>query len=493
MSDERSSYGSIFKTTFLFGFVQVVNILTKVAVNKVVALLLGAEGLGMISLYNSTLMMLKSGCGLGIKQSAIRDIADAKGSGNKKRISEIIHVTNVIVIFTALLGLVVSIILAPALSKYSFGSICYVGSFLLLSIAVALNIYAEGQMAILTGVRKLRTLAVTTILGSVIGALFSIPFYFKWGKEGIIPSLIFAALSLFAVTKYYVHKIEVDKVRMTIKQSFRKARPMVKMGGALMIAGFSGLLFDLLVSSFIRYEGGFESVGIYQAGATIISSYFGIILTAMTTDYYPRICSVNDDNHRLKEELNKQVTAGLIMIYPLAVGFVYLAPIFLTFLYSSEFSSSTQYTDYAICGTMLIIVSNCMGMIFMAKMDSGLYLRLVLIIQFVLLIIYLPFYHFLGLEGLGIAYIMNGLISGIVYGVVLNNKYNILIDGRVFKLLIQVIVTILITLIARQIVSPIISFAIGSLIFLFVFQYSYKYLKKEMNIDLLSIITKKLR
>lgn len=45
MSD-LSGYKNIFKTTFLFGFVQVFNIFVKVGINKVVAILLGTAGMG---------------------------------------------------------------------------------------------------------------------------------------------------------------------------------------------------------------------------------------------------------------------------------------------------------------------------------------------------------------------------------------------------------------------------------------------------------------
>ena len=44
MQSNESSYRSIFKSTFLFGFVQVFNIVMKAAINKAVAILLGTEG-----------------------------------------------------------------------------------------------------------------------------------------------------------------------------------------------------------------------------------------------------------------------------------------------------------------------------------------------------------------------------------------------------------------------------------------------------------------
>ena len=479
-----SSYKGIFKSTFLFSFVQVVHIATKVVVNKAVAILLGAEGLGIISLYNSAINMLKSGCGLGIKQSAVRDVAEANENGNTKRISEIISVTNKVVLFTALLGLAVTFLGSPLFSKYSFGSEEFIIPFVILSIAVALNIYAEGQMAIITGMRRLRDLAMANIIGSIVGLVTSIPLYYFWGNKGIVPSLVIAALCLFIVTKIYVNKIKIDRVKLTWGESLKKSKPMVQMGSVLMLAGFAGLAFDLLISSFIRYEGGFATVGYFQAGATIISGYFGIILSAMTTDYYPRICGVNKDDNKLNIELNKQVAAGIILIFPLAVCFVYLAPLFISFLYSDDFSVSTQYTDFAIFGTVLIIVTNCMGMIFMAKMESKLYLILVLMILFVQCCYYIPSYHFWGLKGLGISYILNGVVSFVIYGGVLFNKYKIGVNRRNIGLIIIVFVVLLLTIVARYIPVTFLSIGAGILLLTGASLFAIIYIKRIMGIDI---------
>lgn len=488
MAQSSSDYKGIFKSTFLFSFVQIVNIVTKVAVNKVVAVVLGAEGLGIISLYNTAINMLKSGCGLGIKQSAVRDVAEANEESNVKRISEIIAVTNKVVLFTALLGLIVTIIGSPLLSKYSFGSTKFIIPFIILSVAVALNIYAEGQMAIITGMRRLRDLAKVNILGSIIGMLSSIPLYYLFGKDGIVPSLVISALCLFVFTKLYVYRINVERVKLTLKETFQKATPMVQMGSVLMLAGFAGLAIDLLISSFIRYEGGFETVGYYQAGATIISGYFGIVLSAMTTDYFPRICGLNKDNSSLNAELNKQVSAGIILIFPLAVCFVYLAPLFISFLYSKSFAVSTQYTDYAIFGTILIVASNCMGMIFMAKMASKFYLSLVLSALFCQLCLTVPLYHFWGLRGLGVSYIMNGAICILLYGVILYKKYRISLSRNNFVLVFVVVITIAISLISRSLSNRVLSFTIGGAIFIGSAFYSFVYLKNKMGINLVKIV-----
>ena len=492
MSDSRSSHSNIFKTTFLFSFVQVVNIVAKVAVNKVVAVVLGAEGLGIISLYNTAINMLKSGCGLGIRQSAVRDIAEANNKYDLIRVSTIISVTNKVVLFTSLLGLAVTILGAPLLSHYSFGDYGKTIAFVILSIAVALNIYAEGQMAILTGVRHLNDLAKSNIIGSIVGVLVSIPLYYFFGEKGIVPSLIAVALSLFLVTKYYVHKIEIDKLTISFKEAVRKASPMVKMGSVLMLAGFAGLAFDLIVSSYIRYKGGLANVGYFQAGSTIISGYFGVVLTAMTTDYYPRICGLNYDNAAINTELNKQISAGFILILPLAVLFVYLAPVFISFLYSPDFQISVNYTDFAIFGTVITIASNCMGMVFMAKQESKLYLVLVMSALLIQLCFYLPLYNWLGLTGLGVSYIMNGIIGFVLYGAFLKRRYGISLSFRNLILLSIVIASVVVSILARHIPSSVFSIISGVILLASSCAFSSIYLNREMGINVFSIVKRKL-
>lgn len=159
MSEEKQAYTGIFKSTFLFGFVQVFNILVKMIANKAVALLLGANGMGIVGLFNSSIGMIQIGAGLGLSQSAVRDISEANASEDTNRFSRIISLTNRVLLFTAFLGVIVTISLSPWLSEWSFGNKNYTFAYIWLSIVVGLNILTEGQLAILKGMRRLRALA----------------------------------------------------------------------------------------------------------------------------------------------------------------------------------------------------------------------------------------------------------------------------------------------------------------------------------------------
>lgn len=489
----NSSYSNIFKTTFLFGFVQIFNILVKVVLNKTVAILIGAAGMGIIGIYNSAIHMIKSGAGLGISQSAVRDISEANAQNDFGKFSKIISVTNSVIIFTSALGVITTIFLSPFLSNWSFGDYSYTSGFMLISIVVGLNILTDGQLAILKGMRQLRALAKASMFGAIVGLFTAVPFYYFIGKDGIIPSLIISALSALFFSSYYVRKISYKRIKLKAKEIFNESKSMVSMGVALMLVSFFVTIFDMIISAYISKTGSLSDVGFYHAGAAIISSYFGVIITAMSTDYYPRISAVHNDNLKLKEEMDRQSETGLIMIFPLVILFVFLSPFFIDILYSNEFQPTNDYTDYAMIGTEIIIVSNCMGMILLAKQAARVFISSVLFQRIILVAVYLFSYTHYGLLGLGLSYIASGVIHITVVTFILRHFYDIRLARRIYLLLLFVISTTLVTVFIRTFDNVYIKYLSGSVVLAASCLFSLFYMKKRMGLNIIKIINKKIR
>ena len=83
MTDSQSSYRQIFKSTSLFGGMQVITILISIVRTKFVVVLLGTAGVGTLGLFNAPMGLIASLTGLGISYSAIRDISKAAGTGDE--------------------------------------------------------------------------------------------------------------------------------------------------------------------------------------------------------------------------------------------------------------------------------------------------------------------------------------------------------------------------------------------------------------------------
>ena len=138
---EQEGYQTAFKATALFGGVQVINILVSILKSKIVALWLGTTGFGIMSLFNSATSLIYSITNLGLQDSAVRDIAYAKGQNNLSSVARTVKAINRWIWATGLFGALVTIVLAPWLSQWLFESNKYVLSFVLLSCCREQGIY----------------------------------------------------------------------------------------------------------------------------------------------------------------------------------------------------------------------------------------------------------------------------------------------------------------------------------------------------------------
>src|SRR5215470_12377607 len=83
----KKSYGEILKSSALIGGSAAISMAFGIIRTKVMALLLGPTGIGLIGVYTSISELARGIAGLGIKSSGVRQIAEAVGSGDKKRIA----------------------------------------------------------------------------------------------------------------------------------------------------------------------------------------------------------------------------------------------------------------------------------------------------------------------------------------------------------------------------------------------------------------------
>ena len=490
---EKTSYGTIFKSTFLFSFVQVVRILVGVIKNKIVAILLGAEGMGIMGLLNNAASLIKTGAGLGISQSAVRDISQANGTGDQVKISRIINVVRKVVLFTSFLGMFITIAFSPLLSKWEFGDATYTLSFVFLSISVFFEIFVDNQLAILKGTRQLRSLAKASIWGALIGLVTGVPLYFWLGVKGIVPSFIVSAFSTFFVTRYYVNKINYEHTSIPIRIVAKEAAPMVKMGAALMFTTLLGMISTFIIASYMRYAGGLSDVGFYNAGMAIVHSYFGVVITALTTDYYPRISAVNHDNEKLSQELNQQSLVSVLLTSPLIVLFLLLLPYFVKILYTDEFLPIVDFMKIAMFGTLITIVSNQADMIIVAKFKIKVFTIVAVSMRVFQVIISILLFKYLGLIGMGVAEALRALVHLIIFTVLDYKMYGIKFNSVFLRVAAIILLITISTVFVSELSNLWFRYSFGFILLLASVGLLIYSSKKYMEIDFMTLVKKKLQ
>ncbi len=425
MTDEnKSSYRSIFKATSLFGGVQVYQILIQIIKSKFVAVLLGPAGVGIMGLYQSGLQLIQQLSSMGLSQSAVRDVSEANGSNDIQRVAKTVTVVRKLVWVTGIFGLVLVACFSPLLSKTSFGNYDYTIPFIILSVTLLLDQLSAGQRVVLQGLRRLKDLAKCSAFGVTFGLITSVPLYYWLGIEGIVPTLILNSLCSLLLSRFYSRKIKVEKVKVTPKQTFEQGKLMLVMGVSMSISGILSTIVAYAIRGYIQANGGVEQVGLYQAGFVIMTTYVGMVMNAIATDYYPRLAAINKDNQKCGEAVSQQGEIGVMILAPMLTLCLVFMPFVLKILYSDKFFAANEYISWACLGMMLRLASWVISFLFVAKAESKLFMLNELSANIYYLAFSLIGYKILGLTGLGIAFAVQYFVYFIQCYLIARKRYN---------------------------------------------------------------------
>lgn len=404
MKEEQKAYRNIFKATALFGGVQAYNILLTLIRTKIVAVLLGTAGIGILGLFNNTINIISTLTRLGIDQGAIKDISI---SANSNKLPQTTTVVKKWSIFTGLSGAVITFFLAPLLSQWSFGDKSYTTAFYWLSCTLLLDTLSKGQLAIFQGLHKLKILVKANLSGATVSLILSIPIYYLWGKEGIVPAIIITYICTFIFTTYYYRKENIPSDSLSLKEIYHQGKGIVNLGIMLTISGFIVTLGSYLFNIYLSQHGGIKDVGLYQAGFNLIEKYIGVIFMAMAADYYPRLAAVNQDNQEINKMINQQGIANLLILCPIICIFIPTAPLIVRILLSKEFLPIIPFLSWAIIGIIFKVISNIFGYTLIVKNCTKAFLLFEITSCVITLCSNIIGYTLWSIEGIGIAFLFS--------------------------------------------------------------------------------------
>ena len=480
MSEKETSYKNSLKATSLFGGVQIYKIIIQIVRSKCVAIFLGPEGMGIMSLLNSTISMISSFTNCGLSSSAVRNIADASNVHESKRISTVITVLRRLIWFTGLVGTLICAIGSSLWSKMAFGNSDFTIAFILLAINVLFFFFFSGQRAILQGLQKYRYLAVASIIGEALGLAICVPLYYVWGVDAIVPVLVLVDLSAFLLTWYYSHKVKIPKVNITRLDIKSDGGNMIKMGILISLSTLLGTLASYLIRIYIRDTGNIADVGLYGAGFTLVESYVGLVFAAMATDYYPRLSKVAKDNRLFGESINSQAEIAIILLAPIVIAFVVFARLGIIILYSEEFLSIEGMVYWAIAAILIKALAWSMSYAVLAKGDTRVFFWnefATLIYGFILNVIGYKLY---GLTGMGVSFFVKYVIYFVQLAIVTKKQYAVRLNLGLVKLFSFFFAFVILSLLLKLLDVIWVNYLLGIVLLTIVTLISYKELDRRV-------------
>jgi enterobacterial common antigen flippase len=363
----RKSYGQIFKSSALIGGSSVVGIAFGIVRTKAMALLLGPAGVGLLGLYGAISELTRSLAGLGINSSGVRQIAEAVGSGDTRRIACTVTTLRRVALVSGALGALVLVILSKPVSWLTFGDAQHTGAVALLALAVFFGDVSAGQGALIQGMRRIADLARMNVLGALYGTVFAILIVWFYGVAGLVPSLVCAAAMSILTSWWYARKVKVERVRITLPQMTAEASGLLKLGVIFMSSGLMTLGAAYLVRIIILRQINVEAAGFYQAAWALGGLYVGFILQAMGADFYPRLTGAVKDHAECNRLVNEQTEVGLLMAGPGILATLTFAPLVITLFYRADFAPAAVVLRWLCLGMIMRVVTWPMGFIIIAK------------------------------------------------------------------------------------------------------------------------------
>lgn len=367
------SYRRILHATSLLGGATAVNLLIGMLRSKLVAVLLGPSGVGLMGMYQSITGLVSTVAGCGLNYSAVRELSEASAATDEDRVREAVRTFRSLSLGLGLVGTLVMAIFAWPFSMLMFENGTEAVALAWLSLTIGGALVSNYYTVLIQSSQQIAALARMNVLGSLLGSIVSVGCFALWHRQGLVPALLAGTFVQGALAWWYARS-----ARFRASGGF--AIPDRAISGRLLRVGSMMVLLGLLSSlvmftqrlMLLRWSGEAD-VGVFQSAISLSGMYAGYILGAMGTDFLPRLSAVTSEPETMNRLVNEQTRVALLLGLPGIAGTITFAPLIIPLFYSEQFSSAVPVLQWMAMGVFGRLVSWPLGfvLIAMGRMKAG--------------------------------------------------------------------------------------------------------------------------
>lgn len=328
-------FARILRSSALMGGAQAVTLAMAFLRSKLIAVLIGPAGIGLMGVFNAFNANLATIAGWGLGTSAVRTVAGA-GEGERDRKAAAVRSFGRRLAWAGLLGVLVLFLPVGALT---FRNQDYALELFIAGLAVPCVVATGMWSALLQAGGHVGSMARTQAASSVVGLLLGLPFIYCCGSVGVALSILLAALATAYVTWRAASRLSPPT---SAEPAPGDLRELAHLGVALQIGAVLGAVSTYVVRVLIlRSHGddlaaGLADAGYYQAAFAVTGSLPGVIFGATSSDFYPRVAAARDEDEA-RQITEKQIQASLLLATPFLTALIALGPWAMRFLYADGF------------------------------------------------------------------------------------------------------------------------------------------------------------
>lgn len=428
MARSNNINAGILKIAGMFGSLQMINVVCSVLRAKLVAVWIGPVGVGLFGIFNSAVDMISSIAQLGLRPSAVKEIAKASDAELPPLIKTVRRLGWVL----GVAGMLLTMALSPLLSLITFGNTDWWWSFALLSATVALNASNNAEGSIFQGMKRFRRLATCTMAGVVAGTVVSVPLYYFMRTQSIVPSIIVYSLCAWVALGFYREPMPKGAAgQVSLGESLAIGKRLLTFGVYFTVSAAVNNVIIYVFISWLNTVASTDTVGLFQAGSTIVNRYAGMVFTALAMEYLPRLARYEASPKRTGLFVSNQLFLSVPCTSAMVCMLIALSGVVVHLLYDSSFMPILPYLALALAGTLLRAYSWCVAMVILARGDGRAFIVSESLSALLFLLLHMGGYLLGGFMGLGIAFALwYGAYSLIVVRI-FRRRYGLRLSGPV--------------------------------------------------------------
>jgi enterobacterial common antigen flippase len=399
----------LLSAVLILGSSSLLTVVVGILGSKVFASLLGATGVGLVSLLSTALLMLSTAFGLGLSSSGVKIISGAR-ENQPEKLSEnrqvLIEGSRVLGLIAAIFVLVLHEWLANIMNfRHADRLLVW-----WLAPAVFASIAGGGEIALLNGFERLSAMARSTALGATVGGLISIAAVYFLKRDGLGIALCISPILTWLFAMLETRQIPFKAQKLDLAEFRLIFSPMLRLGAAIAAAWVLNTVSQFFVRYWLERNLNLEAAGLFQAAWNVSSTYLSVILGALSAEFFPRISGFSHDKNALSHSLNQQIWLVSLLALPVILVMIVLAPYLIALLYTKEFMPSVSVLRWQLVGDVLKIPGWVFGIALMARASRRRYFLAEVSWNLVYVVFMVLLCARLGLAASGIPYLLGYVV-----------------------------------------------------------------------------------
>ena len=374
---------------------------------KLVAVIIGPAGIALLGQLEN-LKNLAMGLAGGINSGVTKYVAEFKNDDIKVRgyISNATYIT----ITSTLIVALVMILGSNMLSQRILMSTDFNYVFIIFGVTIIFYTLNALLIAILNGYKEFRKYVIVNICGTIVGLIYSVSLVCFWGLKGAMINAVTFQSIMFFVTLWMCRKLP-----------WMSREYFTSLYNKLIVKDYIGYYFMSVISlsvlpisqiflrGYVISELSAVQAGIWEGMNRISGMYLGIITSAFSIYFLPRLSEITD-----KIEMHNEIFRCCKIVLPILIlisAIIYILRDFiLWFLFTPDFYPMESLFIWQLAGDFFKMCSWFLGILMVAKAKTIMFISTEIIFSLSYLILSFLFLRMNGTLGLVQGYLCNYIL-----------------------------------------------------------------------------------